>query len=359
IENKENFANRYTIKLDAPEWAKLNLEKVQLGAKKSGLLLINLDTNNAAESADEEKFNFNIDALSELGKASRKMGFEVNVAECYKLEVGLEQEKDVLCGGEAKNYRIGVNNIGAAWHEALLSIDGPEWASAGNNSLIIQPGEEGKGVLTLSPEEDISGEFLIKANAEIKNKAGAMFSNGINVKVMPKFECYKADINAKSKVRNHYQQDIFFVKVRNNGIRKANYTINLEGISWANARPGNIELNPGESGNLNIELNPDENVVEGSYTLNINLDSDGAFYSKSVAVEVRKENELLRKIKSGIRIYKYYIYLALAIIALLIIFFKPIKRQYFKIKQRHEKYKARQEKIRQRRLERKLKEEEK
>src|SRR3989338_1746241 len=358
LENKENFANRYTIKLDAPEWAKLSLEKVQLGAKKSGLALINIDTANAAENADGEKFSFNIDALSELGKASRKLGLGVNVAECYNLEVELEKEKDALCGGEVKNYRAEITNIGAAGHEVLLSIGGPEWAGAGNDSTFFIPsGEKGTGDLALSPGQDISGEFLINANAEIKNKPGAVFSDAINVKVTPKSGCYKADITVKSKVKNPYQQDILFVKVKNNGIRQANYTVSLDGISWAKAKPGSIELNPGESGNINIELNPGEDAGEGAYALKINLDSNSAFYSKSIDVELKKENELLRKIKHGLRLYQYYIYVALSIIALLIILFKPMKRQYSKLKQRHERYKARQEKIRQRKLEKKLRKE--
>ncbi len=359
IENKESFANRYTLKLDAPEWAKLSLEKAQLGAKKSGLILINVDTNNAAETAGEEKFDFNIDALSELGKVNRKAGLEVNVAECYSLEVALEKEKDVLCGGEAKNYGAKISNIGAAGHEVLLSAGGPEWARAGNDSAFLPAGEEITEFLALSPGEDISGEFLISLDAEIKDKAGAVFSDGIDVEVTPQSECYRPSINAKSKVRNHYKQDFFFAKVKNKGIRKANYTLKLEGVPWADAQPRSIELNPGEIGNLNIGLNPDENAAEGSYTLDINLDAGGASYSKSVVIELKKENELVKKAKSGLRLYQYNIYLALLAAILLAVLYNPMKRQYFKIKQRHEKYKARQEKIRQRRLEKQLREEEK
>ena len=53
--------------MDAPEWASLNANDVQLSAKKSGVLLINYDTTNI-----EGKFGFKIDAMSRLGEVNRK-----------------------------------------------------------------------------------------------------------------------------------------------------------------------------------------------------------------------------------------------------------------------------------------------
>jgi len=137
IKNKENFENRYSLLLDAPEWAKLNIEKTQLAAKKSGVFLINLDTSDV-----KGKFNFKLDALSELGKVQRKKNIEVDVRECFVLEIDIEKEKDIICGGEAKSYDIFIKNSGVFKQELNLEIDGPDWADFENTSLLLNPGEE-------------------------------------------------------------------------------------------------------------------------------------------------------------------------------------------------------------------------
>ena len=36
-----------------------------------------------------------------------------------------------------------------------------------------------------------------------------------------------SEISAKSSVNNHYSNDFFFVEVKNNGIKKAIYSVNL------------------------------------------------------------------------------------------------------------------------------------
>ncbi len=353
IENQENFANRYFIKLDAPNWATLNLEKTQLEGKKSGLVLAALDTSNA----EEGKYNFNLDSITELGKVQRKKTFDVNVAECYSLGVEIGKEEDVICGGEIKNYGVEIKNKGALDRAVLFSIEGAEWASAGNNSLLVQSGQSRTGFLILNPGKDISGKFSIGINAEIQNKTSYMASDVIELKVVPAFKCYTAGISGRSTIVNHYNQDFFPFSVKNAGIRRVNYTLTIEGAPWADITPKSLELNPGEEGNLNLHLNPEENVEQGSYDLKLSLDTGGASYSKNILVKVKKKNEILSKIEQWAGTYKYSLYLALILIALFIIFFRPIKKHALNIRNRYERYRIRLQRKKERLRERKLQQE--
>ena len=77
ITNNENFGNRYILVFDGPEFASLNIDKVQLDGNKAGIFLINYDTTDV-----EGEFDFNLNAISELGKVQKKKSFEVNVEDC-------------------------------------------------------------------------------------------------------------------------------------------------------------------------------------------------------------------------------------------------------------------------------------
>jgi len=354
ITNNEAFGNRYKLFLDAPEWAKINTGSVSLGAKKSGIFVINFDTTGV-----EGEFDFKLNAISELGKVQRKNNIEVNVEDCYALELELEKEKDVICGGEDKSYEVVLKNPVAFEKNIELELDAPEWASFGNvSSFNLKFEEERTAILNVNPEDEVSGSFLVTVNALIENKPELEFSDRIKLDVTPKLACYKADISTKTSITNFYSRDFFSAKVKNNGIKKAAYSVSLEGPSWVSVSPVTLELNPGQTGNLNLNINPGEDIGPGSYGIKINLESNGAVYSKDVDIVLRKENETVKKVKEVVKAYQYYIYLLVLIVILIIIFIEPIIKIKNKAIKNYEKYKVKQERLKASKLARKEREEE-
>lgn len=352
ITNNENFENKYKLFLDAPEWARLNSDSASLDAKKSGIFLINLDTANV-----EGKFDFKLNGISELGKVQRKNNIEVNVKDCYALELDLK-EKDIVCGGEEKVYDVVIKNPVTFSKDVRLGLDAPEWVSLGNNTYFyLRYKEEKAAILNVNPSDDISGNFLVEISALVENKT--TFYDKIKLDVTPKFACYKADISTKTSTTNFYNHDFFSAKIRNNGIKKSNYDVSLEGPSWISATPKALELNPGQTGNLNLIINPDTDVAPGTYGIKINLESNGMVYSENVDIMLREENEFVKRLKTSMMFYRYYIYLLILIIILIIIFMKPVIRIKNEVKKNYEKYKVERERLRALKLARKEREEEK
>ena len=352
ITNNENFQNKYKLFLDAPEWAGLNTYSVSLGAKKSGVFLINLDL------ADVEgEFDFKLDAVSELGKVQRKNNIEVNVQDCYALEIDLKGE-DTVCGGEERSYDVSIKNPVDFGKNIKLFLDAPEWASFGNNtSLYLKSEKEKDAILNINPNEEISGNFLVKVSALVENKA--TFEDQINIEVIPKFSCYKADISTRTSITNFYSKEFYPAKIRNDGIKETNYDVGLEGPSWVRATPKTFELNPGQTGNLNLIVNPGNDIEPGTYGLKINLESNDIIYSKNVDIVLKEENRFVKELKADIMFYKYYIYLLILIIIFIIISVKQIIRIKNKIKKDYEKHKVKEERLRALKLARKEREEEK
>ena len=340
IANNENFANIYKLKLDAPEWASLNADEVRLNAKKSGVLLINYDTTNI-----EGEFNFKIDAISRLGEVHRKKSIDANVGECYALDIDIEKDKDVICGGEENAYEVSVKNSGTFGRNIAVGVEGPKWASIGNASFYLESGQEKTLELGINPGNDVSGNFLVEVFSAANNKTGLRFSDAISFDVVSSTVCYEAEIDAKGSVTNLYSREFIYAKIKNNGIRNANYSVSVDGPSWVNVNPKNLELKPWQSGNVNIEINPGSDVEESAFDVKLSVESNGNIYSKDIKANVKKESEFARKLKSTFMFYQYYIYLFLAILVLAIIFRKRIRKTIGSVKKRYEKYKAKREKL--------------
>jgi len=351
ITNNENFENRYKLFLDVPNWAGLNANSISLGAKKSGIFLINFDTTSV-----EGDYDFKLNAISELGKVQRKKNIGVNVQDCYALELDLKEE-DIICGGEKKNYDIVVKNPVTFEKNVGLELDAPEWVNIENASIYLGPEKEKTLTLNANPEDDVSGSFLVKVFVLIEDKTRLV--DEIIFDVTPKYACYKAEISTKKSVTNFYSQDFFSAKVKNDGIKKAAYDVSLEGPSWVSVSPDTLELNPGQTGNLNLIVSPGTDVNPETYGIKINLESNGAVYSKDVDIVLRKENEFVKKLKATLKIYQYYIYILIVIIILIIIFRKQIIRIKSKVKKDYEKYKIKTERLRALKLASKEREEEK
>jgi hypothetical protein len=366
ITNNEDFENKYRLFLDAPEWAALNVDSASLGAKKSGIFFVNFDTTDV-----EGEFDFRLAVISELGKVQRKKDLKVSVGECYGLELELEKEKDVVCGGEDQSYDIIVKNSGTLGQSVNLAVDGPDWAGFENivlqsepednesesseieADLIISrkkvlqlgPGEEKTIGLNVNPPDGLSGNFEIIVHATLDNKTEFRASDILNVNVIPQLDCYRADISTKTSVTNYYNEDFFFAKVKNDGIKKADYDVSLEGVSWVSVNPETLELNPGQTGNLNLNVNPDADVEPGIYGIKINLESNNALYSKNVDIVLKEESESVKKFKAVVKFYQYYIYLLILLAVLVIVFRKRINKFRNDVKKRYEKYKIKSERL--------------
>ncbi|MBI1935813.1 hypothetical protein HYS31_05215, partial [Candidatus Woesearchaeota archaeon] len=159
--------------------------------------------------------------------------------------------------------------------------------------------------------------------------------------VVPKYDCYRADIIADAKIRSDYSSGYFPIRIRNSGIKPAAYGIALEGPSWISIEPEKLMVNPGQIGNANLKISPGHEVEEGTYPVKIHAKFEDIAYSKNIEVELSK-NRFLKAFKSFFIFYQYYIYLILVIAALLLAFRRRIVN---KIKSSYKNYRTKQARL--------------
>jgi hypothetical protein len=336
ITNNEDFDNRYRIVLDAPEWSELSAEAVELGPQESGIILVNINTPEV-----EGDFNFNLNAVSELGEVVRKTNLDIDVGQCSALELSLGKGEEDICSGQTTGYDLYVKNTGIIEQSIAIEAEGAPWIQVQDESLVLQAGEEKTVRIFALPEEDVSGKFKITFLATADDLE---FSDTLDLRVTEAEACYKPDIDVKRRITNNYEEDFFSVKVTNKGIKKSTYSASLDGLTWATVSPLSLDLNPGQSGNLNINIYPPEEEEPGLHTLTINLESNNIIYSEEVSINLKKGSGLTRTFLSTLKFYQYYFYVLTFLIVLVIVFIKPIIMFKEKLSKKYEKHKTKKEK---------------
>ena len=279
-----------------------------------------------------------MNTITSLGQLEKSIGIDVKVDKCHDLSLDIKIENDQLCGGEEKDYDIEIKNNGRFTEALDLNVEGPNFASFEDSASFKLDSNEQKIIkLQVNPDATDSGNYNIKVTA---SNGKAKIEDTINLDITQRYNCYKSDIEFKTTIKNQFKHEVFLISITNNGIRKANYKITLEGPSWASVTPGELELNPKQRGNVNLELNPGENISEGTHNILIKAESNNEVYSKIIDVKLKKENPTLKKIKATTIFYRYYIYLFIVLIIVAKIIWMPIKKRVEKLKEKREKQKA-------------------
>lgn len=334
IENKENYGNVYDINFVGEDWSNLNAAQFELEGKQQGILLLTLEPPKGSEGT----YKLRLNTITRLGQLEKSTGIDVKVDKCHDLSLNIEKERDQICGGEEKEYNIEIKNNGRFTENIDLNFEGPNFASfEGNVSFKLDSNEQKIIKLQVNPDTTDSGNYNIKV---IASNGKAKIEDTINLDITKRYNCYKSDIEFKTTIKNKYDHEVFLLPITNNGIRKANYKISLEGPSWASVTPTELELNPNQRGNVNLEINPRENISEGTYNILIKAESNNEVYSKIIDVKLKKENPLLKSIKATTTFYRYYIYLFIVLIIVAKIIWMPIKKRVEKLKEKREKQKA-------------------
>ncbi len=339
VVNKDTkIDNKYNLDILGATWANLNVKEFSLPKKQSGVVFLNINPGQNTNG----NYGVKINALSSVGNIKKDLSINIDVEKCYSLSIELEKEEDKVCGGTKKQYFGEIINEGTKESDIVLTLNGPTWVGLDESSYSVAPNNKQKFELNVDVPSNSEGAFNIIVKAEIQNNPLVSSEKSLNIDAVPKYDCYKADIATDAKIKNYYSNEYIPIKIRNNGIKKAEYGISLEAPDWISIEPETLVINPGQVDNLNLNINPSTEVAEGTYRIKINIKFEDVTYSKDIDVILSKENEFLKRLKFFFIFYKYYIYVLLLVIIVLFIFRKQISN---KIKSKYRDYKIRQARL--------------
>ena len=337
VVNKADIDNKYSLQAAGASWISLNVKEFSLPKKQSGAVFLDLNPGQDANG----RYNAKVSALSSIGNTKKDLSIDINVEKCYALKLELETEEDKVCGGVKKQYNGEIINNGKRESDIELSIKGPNWVSIDENEFSVSPNDRESFELSADVPANAKGVFNVIVNAVVKNLLSIKSEKKLILEVVSKYDCYKADVIADGKIQNDYSNIYVPIKIRNSGVKQADYEISLEAPDWISIEPKKLTVNPEQLGNLNLNINPDADVKEGNYPIKINVKSDDIAYPKNIVVVLSKK-QFLKETKSFFVFYQYYIYVILILAILLFIFRRQISN---KIKTSYKNYRTRRARL--------------
>ncbi len=328
ITNKGNISNNYFFGIDQ-DFAKLSQQSAALKENQKGIIYLILEPN---EIGNNTLF---LDVTQERGKIKKTYRLDVEVNECYKLNVDIDKEQDTICSGEETDYSVKITNQGALNSTFNLSTN-VDWAGFENGIIEIESGKEADLKLILEPQVNDTGNYDIVVKSAIID-TNVESSDNLKIKITPQGRCYGAKILSNSEYSTDYFGKKIDIKVTNIGLKEADFGVKLEGPSWASINQDKLTLAKGETKGLNIFAKPPKDATLGPYNLTVTLTKGELSYSKNIALELSNQEEVLGKIKLYFNLYIYYVITGIVLLVVVLVLIAIIRQAIKKMPKRLQK----------------------
>jgi len=324
IKNTQDEENTFTLKLNAPKFAKLTSNSFALPAKKSGVAFLVL----SSKLGLEQETTLYLDTIPSAGVGSRTP-IIVKINDCYDFELKLIQDNEFLCACESKDYSFSLENKGID-AEFDLEISGQEYASlgAGNVSKVTV---KSNTISELNfnvnlPCEITTDSYKLVLKASLPKVQDLISEDTFNLKTHTKEECYSLnapvkDISINPSTKEHT------LRIKNTGLKNAEYSVSLEAPDWVILSKDKLNINSGKTENLNILFTGTEDVGPGDYGVTITLKNDNDEVTQSFNIKLNEENQFVKSVKDFLTFYKYYFIAAIVILLIIVGTILVLKRK--------------------------------
>ncbi len=257
----------------AAKAAYLNTEKVRLDALESEEVSLQVDSS----LLEPGRYYLTVTADSLESRATEKLDFSFQLEGCYNYRISALTYQS-LCENSELKVPLRIENIGLSQDTYTLDIiSGPKWAVFETEQITINGGEYKEINLVLTPKYGESGAETIKVLVESeKSQIKQLLDFKVDVQ-----DCYGLRIDlGKDSDRICVGNKVSYpVSITNLGNFSENIALSVN-TDWATLDQNFIQLEPAESRILNLEVEPDSEVLPADYKIKINAELQRDFKVK-------------------------------------------------------------------------------
>ncbi|MFC1755280.1 hypothetical protein ACFL96_18145 [Thermoproteota archaeon] len=297
VTNLVDIANRYHLTIDGPLWANFVNDTVFAWGKQisvANLLLEPMSDDLLTEEGEQiENFEITVNAVTERGKIEESKTINVNVENCYDLNIVLQETEVYGIIGETKDYGVLLENSGTKEASYLLEVFGPEWAYLSSEpEITLQPAQTREILVTTMVPEDAETLQQVSVVGTIPDY-GVVRSNFFTLEPVTLEEAYMLDIIVEDRTIS-YEGDVIVVPVTNLGFRESLYTATVTGPAWLLAENTKFVLAPGDNTSIILHAAPTEDVMQDKYAIDIEITpaDTGLYYTTSFLLGVGEKTFL-------------------------------------------------------------------
>ncbi len=295
LENKGTVSNTYSLDLDAPGFATLEIDTVTLLPEASTVVTLILNP----PFTTEGDFATNVNIISERGRIAKVLPLITRVERCYGTQVEIPVEAISVCNSFSAEQEVFIRNTGKFDSTFALTIEGATFVSLDKGSLSLPAGAEESLVLTLSPPAGTpERSFDIRITAtDVVSQASS--SDDVRVTTISRETCFLPDITASQQSIEIAKDSAAAVSftIENRGLREVSYIIELSGnaLPFAQVNPSALSLIPAQSETVFLHLAPSVAIAEGNYEiiLTARVEDSQISSSESLSINILPQGEVV------------------------------------------------------------------
>lgn len=312
IDNYGHIGNNFYYDIKGPEWGSVYGNIVRLAGYEKGYTYLDLSPVDITG-----EYMFVLDVETQRGNEKKQKVIGVNVVDCYGLIVELAGEEKI-CGCTDSDIDFSVYNTGNYAEDVLIELEGPEFLELSESNVSIDSGRAKIIKLKAQPGCDFEGRTTAKVKAILKNERQSDEAS-IDLEIIPIEHCYDIKIDTKETISLGYEVITVPISIFHEGMKKANYLIEVEGEDWIKADSRQFVLSPGETYSFNLIAEP-KNISAGNYYINLNVRADNVIFRRKLKFRLAQPKPFFGLIGNFMSYYRYWIYTGIAILVLIVIF---------------------------------------
>ncbi|MEM4662919.1 MAG: hypothetical protein QXM75_02775 [Candidatus Diapherotrites archaeon] len=282
IKNLGPRKDELSLSIEGPEWVVLQQKTITIEGGKEGEAIIKFLRNNS-----EGKFSFTIKAHSNLYDKDTIQQFEMNLKDCYKVEIEKFSGKEKACiEDNTLEYVFEVKNPKSTEITLTLTLSGMK-GTLSSTTLTLKPQE----MKEIKANIDVSGEKPGKKSFTIKIES-PQFSDLLKVDFELE-DCYALSVDSRAIDKDIKmevspelcpQSTLLELKVTNIGTKEQNVRLSLTGARWLYLEPTTFKLAPKEIKPFYIYVSPPITEPAGNYTGTLLVEAND--YKKEFPIRV-------------------------------------------------------------------------
>lgn len=301
VENKGTIQNTYDLKLEGPEWVRLDKNQFVLEAGEKEFVTMVV----APTYGVEGNFNVKFSGIPQKGDLKAYSEFGFSVRKCHSVKAEFLQQNVVVCNGLSNLFDAVVTNDGELRKQYAVDFEAENWIKSKDleNSRLfaLNPGEQKQFSFLASPGEDVNESSYpvnFKVVAVDDSKVSVFANTQAYVNNLAPKSCYKPSISTQFENITVYADSSITMPlvIKNEGLAKVTYEVLLSGTAsnFVKLVPAVLEVDSGKTETSYLYIAPTPHLALGVYDALISLKlKDGSFLiTRKIPITITNDKSL-------------------------------------------------------------------
>jgi PGF-pre-PGF domain-containing protein len=286
IQNTRDVASTFTLSVggDASDYVTFSTISFALEPMQSAIINTYYNI-----PCDVRPGNYATDLFFSDGEVEKQLTQDLVIAVPDNLNLTLSQSSAVIAPCETAGYTLSLHNPLNFTEIYNLQASGHPNAHISEKTVVLQGNERKDIIVSVTPDDCAeSGTFPLSVSIDSDKSEQ---HKDVALELIIKSTDIPIIAEGVNRIRTSYIDSTADITIENTGDRATQYTLSVEGASWASISPSTVSLNPGQKKTLALRLQPTEETSKGTYIASIvaTVDQTGIQYSKDITLVLRPE----------------------------------------------------------------------